>query len=305
MAEYHSFEKWASPDYWDDEDWQTREAMGLEDRIEASQETPMALGTSKPAPTTSKLSGMEALHTGKRKSPRRTMIYGDIGVRKSTLASKANKPVFIDTEKGLADIDCESFVHETYDGVMGRIEWLTTADHDWGALNIDTVDLFENSLHTKLVDAEGQKSMEDWDYQKGYVKAIPYWNKFIDALDLLQEKRDMAIILVAHCTIKAVNLPDADRYDQYIPGMHKLATDRLTRWCTEVFFIGTKILTTSEKHFNKKISKAIDGKLAIYTTKDPKHKAKNRLRLPNEITFEQAEQVLRDGEWNDQNKSNS
>jgi len=52
---------------------------------------------------------MERIHTGRRHTPPRLLIYGTEGIGKSTTAAQAPSPIFIPTEDGLDQIDCSSF----------------------------------------------------------------------------------------------------------------------------------------------------------------------------------------------------
>ena len=52
---------------------------------------------------------LETITTGKAQQPPRIMIYGSEGVGKSTFAASAPKPVFVQTEDGLSEIDCAKF----------------------------------------------------------------------------------------------------------------------------------------------------------------------------------------------------
>ncbi len=52
---------------------------------------------------------LKQVQRGKVAVPRRVLLYGTHGVGKSTWASMAEKPIFIQTENGLAGIECERF----------------------------------------------------------------------------------------------------------------------------------------------------------------------------------------------------
>ena len=49
------------------------------------------------------MSLLERIHTGRRHSPPRFLIYGTEGIGKSTTASQAPKPIFIPTEDGASE----------------------------------------------------------------------------------------------------------------------------------------------------------------------------------------------------------
>src|SRR5690606_28999732 len=55
------------------------------------------------------MSLLSQITCGKRPAPRRCMIHGVQGVGKSTWAATSERPIFIQTEDGLGEIDCAKF----------------------------------------------------------------------------------------------------------------------------------------------------------------------------------------------------
>ena len=55
------------------------------------------------------MSLISSITKGREAQPPRIMIYGSEGVGKSTFAASAPKPIFIQTEDGLGEIDCRKF----------------------------------------------------------------------------------------------------------------------------------------------------------------------------------------------------
>ncbi|MBA4133063.1 MAG: hypothetical protein C0519_16790, partial [Hyphomicrobium sp.] len=75
---------------------------------------------------------MNQISKGRKVRPRRAMLYGTHGIGKSTFGAMAEKPIFIPTEDGLADIDCESFpLARSLGEVMAALESLYSGDHDY------------------------------------------------------------------------------------------------------------------------------------------------------------------------------
>ena len=69
------------------------------------------------------MSLLQQIHSGRRHAPPRLMIYGTEGIGKSTTASQAPKPIFIPTEDGLDQIDCDSFpLARRFDEVAALVE---------------------------------------------------------------------------------------------------------------------------------------------------------------------------------------
>ena len=52
---------------------------------------------------------LKSIQRGKQPLPPRLVLYGTEGIGKSTFGSQCPAPVFIQTEDGLAEIDCDKF----------------------------------------------------------------------------------------------------------------------------------------------------------------------------------------------------
>jgi hypothetical protein len=124
----------------------------------------------------------------------------------------------------------------------------------------------------------GQKEkIEDFGYGKGYANALFYWDKFIDGLNKLREKR-IAIILLAHSEIKIYNSPDNDPYDRYQIKLHQKAATKLEEWVDAILFLHKKIFVDNKK--------AIEGETVLFTNSCPAWRAGNRYSLPKEIPYD-------------------
>jgi hypothetical protein len=81
-----------------------------------------------PMPATATATLMNQISKGRKARPCRVMLYGTHGIGKSTFGAMAEKPIFVPTEDGLADIDCESFpLAKSLGDVMAALESLYSA----------------------------------------------------------------------------------------------------------------------------------------------------------------------------------
>ncbi|MFN6303913.1 MAG: AAA family ATPase, partial [Planctomycetota bacterium] len=55
------------------------------------------------------MSLLQQVQRGKAHLPPRILVYGTEGVGKSSLAATTPRPIFIQTEDGLGEIDCDRF----------------------------------------------------------------------------------------------------------------------------------------------------------------------------------------------------
>jgi hypothetical protein len=121
------------------------------------------------------------VHTGKSRLPPRILVYGIEGVGKSTLASKTPKPIFIQTEDGLGEIDCHKFpLARLLEDVENALTELHVEKHDYQTVAIDSLDWLEQMIWDRLCKMHGVASIEKVDGGSVYKRACE-----LDAFDLV------------------------------------------------------------------------------------------------------------------------
>jgi len=232
---------------------------------------------------------LEQVRTGRRPSPRRVLLYGTQGIGKSTFAACAPKPVFIQTEDGLGEIDCDKFpVATRFDHVMKSLEALYTDEHPYRTVVVDSLDWLERLIWEEVCQEKAVGSIEDIGYAKGYVFSLTYWKTFLEGLSALRSDKGMTIVLIAHARIERFDNPETDPYDRYTPRLHRLASQMIMEWCDEVLFASYKVHTKQTKEgFDRTRTQGIGtGERIIRTAERPAHVAKNRLNLPDELPLD-------------------
>ena len=74
---------------------------------------------------------LDSITTGRQPQPPRIMIYGSEGVGKSTFAASAPKPIFVQTEDGLSEIDRATFpLCAAYAEVVEQREATRAGEHE-------------------------------------------------------------------------------------------------------------------------------------------------------------------------------
>jgi len=160
------------------------------------------------------MSLLQQIRSGPRHSPPRLLVYGTEGIGKSTLASNAPKPIFVATEDGLDQIDCNSFpLARRFDEVMSAVSALYSEKHDYQSVVIDSLDWLERLIWDDVCRDYGVKSIEkvDGGYAKGYTHALTQWREVLDGLDALRNERGMAIVLLAHAKVEKFEDPTVIR----------------------------------------------------------------------------------------------
>ena len=232
---------------------------------------------------------LDQITNGRSAAPRRLMLYGTHGVGKSTFASCAPEPVFIQTEDGLGEIECNKFpLSTTFAQAMQAMAELYTEKHEFRTVVVDSLDWLERLIWADVCHKRNVESVEDIGYSKGYVFALTQWREFLEGLTALRNDRGMMIVLIAHARIERFENPETESYDRYVPRLHRLASQMIQEWCDEVFFASFRVLTRqSDEGFERKRNRGIGtGERILRTVERPSHVAKNRLNLTEEMPLE-------------------
>jgi hypothetical protein len=241
------------------------------------------------------MSLLEQVQRGKSHAPPRILLYGTEGIGKSTLAAQAPHPIFIPTEDGLHEIDCEKLPLATSTAeIFQALSELAQADHPYETVVIDSLDWLERMIWDDICRQYGVSSIEkvDGGYSRGFGYALPIWRKLIDALAQLHSERHMLVFLTAHAKVERFEDPETSAYDRYSPRLHKYAAALLSEWCDAVLFATRKIRTqTEDAGFNRKRATAHtlgddSASRILKTVGGPACVAKNRYRLPAELPLD-------------------
>lgn len=213
----------------------------------------------------------------------RLMVYGVEGIGKSTFAAGAPNPIFICTEDGLGSLSVDHFPLATsYADVLTAIGTLYADKHEYQTVALDSLDWLEAMIWR---DVESKYDAKDLAYGKGAVIAAEKWREVLEGLNALRNDKGMAVILIAHCTIKRFDSPETEPYDRYQPKLQDRSSALIREWCDAVMFANYKtIVKKDDVGFNKTVARGIStGERLLYTAERPAYQAKNRYSLPESI----------------------
>jgi hypothetical protein len=247
--------------------------------------------SAQPLPKTTAPSRMQlsTITRGRVGRPMRVLLYGTEGIGKTTFASNAPAPIFLASEDGTSELDVARFpVPKTWQDVLDAVAELTTAEHDYHTLVVDTLDWLEPIVWAHVVvEARNPKikSIDDIGYNKGYNAAYDVWRVFIAALERLRNVRGMHVVLVAHAWIKTFHNPEGEDFDRYEMKPHKLAAGALKEWSDAVLF--AKYETFAHKDDKtKRVRGVSSGARIVHTQRVAAWDAKNRYDLPETLPLD-------------------
>lgn len=219
---------------------------------------------------------------GKIQKPIRCLLYGPEGIGKSTFGAGAPNAIFLGAEEGTSQLDVERFPRpESFAEVMDALRALTTEQHEYKTLVVDTLDWLEPLIWDFICKRDGEQNIESYGYGKGYTAALDQWRIFIAGLERVWGK-GMHVVLLAHAWIKSFKNPTGDDFDRYELKLNNKASGLAKEWCDAVLF--AQYETYAKKDERTKRIRGVDtGARLIFTERRAAWDAKNRYSLPEQL----------------------
>lgn len=215
------------------------------------------------------------------------LVHGMSGIGKSTFASEAPRPLFLDIEKRIGHIDTSKQKIASWPNLMEVLRTLGKEEKkDYDTLVFDTLDRLEAMIHQHLCEEEGVSSIEEYGkgYGKGYAAALAEFRRFMLALEFLRTK-GYNIILVAHSQIQPFQNPEGENYDRWALKMHKSLTALVKESVDAVGFAHWSDATKHIKGENK-AKATTSGKRLLTFKYSPAFDSKYFASLPEECPLE-------------------
>lgn len=225
--------------------------------------------------------------------PSRVVLHGVEGVGKTSWAANAPKPIFLMArgETGLETLidagrlgDIPHFPEMmTWTDALSAVEYLTTSEHDYKTVVLDTLNGFERLCHEHVC---ARDYGGDWgksgfaSYMQGYDVAQADWRELLSALDRLRETRKLAVICLCHTKVSMHRNPEGADFDRYVPDMHAKTWSLTHKWADHVLFANFYVETVQD---GAKAKGKGGQERVMYTERHAAFDAKNRAGLPVEI----------------------
>lgn len=237
--------------------------------------------------------GLESL-TAPTKRALIATIVSDGGMGKTTLGAMFPNPVFIRTEDGSKSLEGEEFAHVAMFPVANSVQEvfdvfgsLIKEDHGFRTVVVDSITQLNTMIEAEIVASDGKaKSINQaaGGYGAGYAQASELHRQIREAAGVLNERKNMNVVFLAHSDTEVVDPPDGEQYSRYSIRMHRRSVPHYSDNVDLVAFIKLKRYTTGGD--DKDTKKAVtDGTRVLTCYPTPAHIAKNRLGIAEDIPF--------------------
>lgn len=222
--------------------------------------------------------------TGVVPKAQKVVLYGVEGIGKSTFAAQFPNPLFIDTEDSTLHMDVARFDKPTsWTMLLQQVEYVKQ-NKPCQTLVIDTIDWAEDLCKRHLMASNNWIAIDSEGYGKKFVALAKEMgellNKLSDVVDV-----GINVVLTAHAWLRKKEEPDEmGAFDRYELKLEKKTAPLVKEWADMVLFANYKTTIITDSKTESK--KATGGQRMMFTTHRPTWDAKNRVGLPDEVTFD-------------------
>lgn len=216
------------------------------------------------------------------------VIYGPEGIGKSTFASLAPNPLFLDTEGSTTRMNVRRLPRPTsYAMILDEINFVRATPGICKTLVLDTADWAERMCRENVCASNGKTGIEDFGYGKGYSYIFEAFGKILNLLDDVVDS-GVNVIVTAHAVMRKFEQPDElgayDRWELKLINTPKCSVSNMVKeWADVVLFANYETIVV--KNEDKK-NRAQGGRRVMYTAHHPCWDAKNRFGLPEKLPFD-------------------
>ena len=231
---------------------------------------------------------MNVIKPKEEKLPERVLIFSEIGLGKSTLASTAPNPIFINLEDRIDEINADRLeVPESYDQFHQQLIEVYKEEHDYKTIVIDTIDALEALIYKKVCEENSVGSISDINFGGGYEQSLTIFRKVVDALNKLRLHKKMKIIILAHSHVKTYNNPLGQDYDRISIKLREKNAAVITERCDIVGYLHINTYTSEvDKGFGSKKTKVASTQERVFSCyPSAAFEAKNSYRIDSDIVI--------------------
>lgn len=219
-------------------------------------------------------------------------ICGDAGTGKTSLAATFPSPIFIRAEDGLQSIPQgqrpDAFpVLKDSDALFEQLLALLKEDHPYSTLVIDSVSKLEEIFVREILETDGRaKGINQalGGYGNGPSAVAAMHGRVRKAAGMLNEKKHMAVVFIAHADLETMRPPDMDDYTRY---SLRMMPKSLPHYVDDVDLVGFVRLTSALRGDDGDRKKVIsDGSRELVAYATAASVSKNRFGITEPLDFE-------------------
>lgn len=219
-------------------------------------------------------------------------ITGDSGLGKTSLASTFPKPIVIRAEDGLQAVPIETRpdafpVINKAEDVWDQLTSLIKEDHKYETLIVDSVTALERLFIQYIIESDPKKpksiNQALGGYGNGSLAVAALHGRVRKACGILNERKNMNIVFVAHADTEMMEPPDQDSYTRYSLRLGKKSVAPYVDDSDVVGFLRLQTYTIGDGEKKKAIS---DGSRILVTYATASNVSKNRYGITDDIPFE-------------------
>lgn len=202
------------------------------------------------------------------------IVYGGPGLGKSTLASHAPDPIFLQTEDAGGELNIKTLkkgIFESYEEIMAALRYLYKNPDKYQTLVIDSLD------HLEPLVMEYTLRMNDWGhinegaYGAGYSKLDENWRALINAVKKIIVDKKKIFVGIAHGVVRIINDPMVEPYDGHEMKLNKRILPLIRENADIIGFLSTPIV------IDKKTGRAKGGSSVVMNVRpNAAYEAKTR-----------------------------
>lgn len=219
-------------------------------------------------------------------------VLGDSGLGKTSLACTFPKPIVIRAEDGLSAIPSDKRpdafpVIQKVDDVWDQLMALIKEDHDYKTVIIDSVTALERIFIQHVIDNDPKNprsiNQAMGGYGAGLAAVATMHQRVRKACGMLNDRKNMNVVFVAHADTETVELPDQDPYTRYSLRLGKRSVAPYVDDSDVVGFLKLQTFTTGDGDRKKAMS---DGTRLLVCYATASNVSKNRYGIEDDIVFE-------------------
>jgi len=188
------------------------------------------------------------IQKGTVSEPRRVVIYSQPGMGKTTLASYAPAPIFLQVEDGLVGIEADRLpLVKDFDDCIAQLTWLYANRNGYKTLVIDSIDVLDRYIAEKVCKQHDVTSIAKIPYGGGYKLVADEWATLLSRIQRGFRDKGMNIVLISHSSIERVEDPGLMSYDRTTLSIDKRAARIITGWADDIFYIRREVKMRTDK----------------------------------------------------------